>query len=263
MTDAFLARLPSLGLGLIVFLLFYGVSLLASRLIQRATKTRRHNVGIVFARLMSAGIVFLGFLVSLSIVAPSFQAADLIKVLGIGSVAIGFAFQNIFQNFLAGLLLLWTEPFRVGDQIRIEPFEGTVQDIETRATTIKTYDGKRVVIPNADLFTRAVTINTAFDSRRWECEVGVKAPGTNLASLKDRIVDTVRRAEGVLSDPGPEAFVVDLGDPASDIVKIRVTWWMRPRHHEVATTYDHVLSAILRALGESPRAATDGQSRAA
>ena len=55
---------------------------------------------------------------SFSIVAPSFQAVDLIKILGIGGVAIGFAFQNILQNFLAGLLLLWTEPFRVGDQIR-------------------------------------------------------------------------------------------------------------------------------------------------
>jgi small-conductance mechanosensitive channel len=104
----------------------------------------------------------LGFLVSFSIVAPSFQAVDLIKVLGIGSVAIGFAFQNILQNFLAGLLLLWTEPFSVGDQIRIDNFEGTVEEIEARATTIKTYDSKRVVIPNAELFARAVTINTAF-----------------------------------------------------------------------------------------------------
>src|ERR1700704_3467065 len=183
MADAFLARLPSLGLGVIVFVLFYGASALVSRLILRATAERRHNVGVVFARLVGAGIILLGFLVSFSIVAPTFGAGDLIKVLGIGSVAIGFAFQNILQNFLAGLLLLWTEPFRVGDQIRLDNFEGTVEEIQTRATTVRTYDGKRVVIPNADLFTHSVTVNTALDIRRWEYELSTKAPD-GLVELK-------------------------------------------------------------------------------
>jgi small-conductance mechanosensitive channel len=209
--DAFLSQLPALALGLVVFFLFYAGSLLASRVILRATRRRRRNLGVVFARLAGAGIVLLGFLVSFSIVAPSFQAADLIKILGIGSVAIGFAFQNILQNFLAGLLLLWTEPFRVGDQIRLEPFEGTVEDIQTRATTIKTYDGKRVVIPNADLFTRSVTINTAFGSRRWEFEIMAKI-SEDLGGLKSRIADAVRNAEGVLGELAPEAMVVGLGD---------------------------------------------------
>jgi small-conductance mechanosensitive channel len=254
MVDAFLARLPSLGLGLIVFFLFYFGSGLASRVILRATAKRRHNLGVVFARLVSTVIVFLGFLVAISIVAPSFQAADVIKVLGIGSVAIGFAFQNILQNFLAGLLLLWTEPFRVGDQIRLENFEGTVEDIETRATTIKTYDGKRVVIPNADLFTHAVTINTAFESRRWEYEVAVKSTETDLVHLKSRIEAAVRKADGVLSGPSPEALVIDLGDPVSGTIKIRVSWWTGPRHHQMITTYDHVLSAVRKVLAESETA---------
>jgi small-conductance mechanosensitive channel len=264
MADAFLARLPSLGLGVIVFCLFYGGSILVSRLILRATVTRRHNVGVVFARLVGAAVVFLGFLVSFSIVAPSFQAADLIKVLGIGSVAIGFAFQNILQNFLAGLLLLWTEPFRVGDQIRLDNFEGTVEEIETRATTIKTYDGKRVVIPNADLFTHSVTINTAFEARRWDCQLAVKTTLRDLDSLKARIVDAIRKAEGVLPDPAPEALVVDLGDADSDVIKVHISWWTRPRQHQMLTTYDQVLTAIGKTLAEAaPQHATDKQSRVA
>jgi small conductance mechanosensitive channel len=188
----------------------------------------------------------------------------LIKILGIGSVAIGFAFQNILQNFLAGLLLLWTEPFRLGDQIRLDNFEGTVEAIETRATTIKTYDGKRVVIPNADLFTRSVTINTAFESRRWDSQMEVQYPQKDLVALKSQIVDTMRKTDGVLSDPAPEVMVVDLGDPRSDIVKIRVSWWTRPREHEMLTTYDRVLTAIRRTLAEValPQAA-DNKSRAA
>ncbi len=251
MADAFLTRLPSLVLGVIVLCLFYGGSVLISRLILHATATRRHNIGVVFARLVGAAVVFLGFLVSFSIVAPSFQAADLIKVLGIGSVAIGFAFQNILQNFLAGLLLLWTEPFSIGDQIRLDNFEGTVEEIETRATTIKTYDGKRVVIPNADLFTRSVTINTAFESRRWESEMAVKTTYRNLDSLKSRIVDTIRNVEGVLPDPSPEALIVDLGDAGSGTVKIRLSWWTRPRQHQMMTTYDRTLTAIGKVLAES------------
>jgi small conductance mechanosensitive channel len=95
-------------------------------------------------------------------------------------------------------------------------FEGTVEAIETRATTIKTYDRRRVVIPNADLFTHAVTINTAFDSRRWDYEATVQAPAKDIRGLKARIVDAVRKAEGVLAQPVPEVLVVGLGEPGAN-----------------------------------------------
>jgi small conductance mechanosensitive channel len=216
------------------------------------------------ARLVSAGMMLLGFLVSFSIIAPSFQAADVIKVLGIGSVAIGFAFQNILQNFLAGLLLLWTEPFRVGDQIRLDLHEGTVEEIEARATTIKTYDGRRVVIPNADLFTRPVTINTAFDARRWESELTVDSTEQDLASLKSRIAEAVRSTEGVLQEPAPEAMVMDVGEPNLDTVKLRISWWTRPRSHQMEIVQDHVITA-LQAVFRQVRSKTSNkpQDRAA
>jgi small conductance mechanosensitive channel len=102
-----------------------------------------------------------------------FQAGDLIQLLGISGVAIGFAFRDILQNFLAGILILLTEPFQIDDQIVFKGFEGTVENIETRATTIRTYDGRRIVIPNSELFTNSVTVNTAFDNRRLEYDVGI------------------------------------------------------------------------------------------
>ena len=100
--------------------------------------------------------LILGFLIALSVLAPSFEAGDLIKSLGVGTVAIGFAFQNILQNFLAGILLLLQEPFHLGDFIRVRGIEGTVYDIQSRATIVSTKDGRRVVIPNAVLFTSPV-----------------------------------------------------------------------------------------------------------
>jgi small conductance mechanosensitive channel len=127
MAEAVVARLPSLILAAVVFFLFYILSAVVGRVIRRTTRGHRENLGVVFSRLVGAATVLLGFLVAFSIVAPSFQAGDLIKLLGIGSVAIGFAFHNILQNFLAGLLLLWAEPFRVGDEIKIDASEGTRQ----------------------------------------------------------------------------------------------------------------------------------------
>ncbi len=187
-------------------------------------------------------------MVGFSIVAPSFQAADLIKILGIGSVAIGFAFQNILQNFLAGLLLLWAEPFRVGDEIKLNNYEGTVEAVQARGTTIKTYDGRRVVIPNAELFTNSVTVNTAFGSRRWEYDLSTRATA-DLAALKSFIVDTVKKVGGVLPEPPPEALVIDLGGTDSDVVKLHITWWTKfSRQQQLMAAHDRVLTAISEAL---------------
>jgi small-conductance mechanosensitive channel len=197
---------------------------------------------------MAGATVFLGFLVAFSIVAPSFQAGDLIKVLGIGGVAIGFAFQNILQNFVAGLLLLWAEPFRVGDEIKLDAFEGTVEEIQARATIIKTYDERRVVIPNADLFTHSVIVNTALDRRRWEYDITTSADG-DLRALKSTIAAAVRAVSGVLPDPTPEVLVMDLNASNPPTVKLRVLWWSHdPRQHQMLGSYDEVLTAIAQAL---------------
>ncbi|MFC7543286.1 mechanosensitive ion channel family protein [Siccirubricoccus deserti] len=77
------------------------------------------------------------------------SAADLFNLLGIGGVAIGFAFRDVLQNLLAGVLILLTRPFRIGDQIRHGEQEGTVEDIWIRATVLRTYDNRRILIPNA------------------------------------------------------------------------------------------------------------------
>jgi small conductance mechanosensitive channel len=136
-------------------------------------------------------------------------------------VAIGFAFQNILQNFLAGLLRLWAEPFRVGDEIKIDAFEGRVEEIQTRATIIKTYDERRVVVPNADLFTRAVIVNTAHEIRRWEYDVTAKDV-QHLDELKARVTKAVSAVPGVLPDPAPEALLASIEDPGSGTVKLRL-----------------------------------------
>ena len=248
MADRVMTRAPALLVGIFVFFVFYLLSIFVSRTILRTTRRHRPNLGVVFARLVGAATILVGFLAAFSVVAPSFQAGDLIKILGIGGVAIGFAFQNILQNFLAGLLLLWAEPFRIGDEIKLDSYEGTVEAIQTRATIIKTYDGRRVVIPNADLFTHSVIVNTALDIRRWDYVLSLKS-GRDLAELKSLIVSTVSKVPGVLSDPGPEALVMDLGDSDANSVKVHILWSTKAsRQHEMLMSYDRVLAAIRQSL---------------
>jgi small conductance mechanosensitive channel len=245
MANSFLDRLPALILSIVVFIAFYGLSHIAARAIEQAVSKRRQNLALVFARLTAGVTILFGLLIAISIVAPSFQASDLIKILGIGGVAIGFAFQNILQNFLAGLLLLWSEPFRVGDEIKVDAFEGRVEEIQARATIIRTYDEREVVIPNADLFTHSVIVNTAMGSRRWQYDLDVKK-GQNLEQLKKVLMTVVGQVPGVLPDPGPEALIVDA---TPDTVKLRILWSTQDsRQHQMLESYDQVLTAVVDAL---------------
>ncbi|MEG3850355.1 mechanosensitive ion channel, partial [Microcoleus sp. herbarium19] len=163
MINGFIVLLPNMVLALIVFAIFFFVGRAIKRVVRRLTRNHRQarNLGLVLGRLAQGITVLIGLFVALSIVIPTFRAGDLIQLLGISGVAIGFAFRDILQNFLAGILILLTEPFQIEDQIVFKNFEGTVENIETRATTIRTYDGRRIVIPNAELFTNSVTVNTA------------------------------------------------------------------------------------------------------
>jgi small conductance mechanosensitive channel len=158
-----ISLLPNIILALVIFVSFLFIASLSRSAVRRfwQRRQRHQGLGLLFGQLAHLVVAVFGFLIAFSAVAPSFHASDLIKTLGIGSVAIGFAFQNILQNFLAGILLLLQEPFRIGDWITITGFEGTVEDIQTRATVIVTSAGQRIVIPNAVLFTNPVVVGAS------------------------------------------------------------------------------------------------------
>lgn len=160
MVDATVALLPNLILAFVIFIVFLLLGTIARSLVRRLSLRRSHhkNLGILLGQLAQLTVVTIGMLTAISAVAPSFQASDLIKMLGIGSVAIGFAFQNILQNFLAGILILMQEPFQIGDWINVTGLEGRVEDIQARATVVATHKGTRIVIPNAVLFTNPVVV---------------------------------------------------------------------------------------------------------
>ena len=121
----------------------------------------RENLELAVSRIFQSFVIAISLLIGATVVFPTVTAGGLIQLLGISGIAVGFAFKDIFQNFLAGILLLVTEPFSIGDEISVTGFEGTVEDVQTRATIIRTFDHRRVVVPNATLFTQSVVVNTA------------------------------------------------------------------------------------------------------
>lgn len=247
MFDSFVLLLPNIVLAAIVFGIFFFIARGVRSLVKRLSRKHRQarNLGLVLGRLSQGVILLLGLFIALSIVIPTFQAGDLVQLLGISGVAIGFAFRDILQNFLAGILILLTEPFQIDDQIVFKDFEGTVEEIQTRATTIRTYDGRRVVIPNSELFTNSVIVNTAFEHRRLEYDVGI-GYGDDIDRAKQLILEAVRSVDGVLQSPAPDALVVELADST---VNIRARWWVQPpRRADALDMQDQVLAAIKNKL---------------
>lgn len=247
MINSFITLVPNLIIAVIVFVLFYvlarAIQILIRRVVHSAGKPT--NLSIVLGRLSRWTTILLGLLIGIVVIFPDVSPAQLFQLLGISSVAIGFAFRDVLQNFFAGVLLLINEPFGIGDQIIIRDFEGTVEDIQTRATTIKTYDGRRVVMPNTELFTNPVIVNTAFPLRRIQYDVGI-GYGDDIDRAKALILETLRDVDDILQDPPPEVIVVGLADFN---VSLRVRWWIEPAlRAEAVDTRNQVLALIKRTL---------------
>lgn len=224
MMQELIARVPYLVVACLAFLLFWLLSLVFKYAVTKVLGERKHhqNLITVFRRVGSALILFLGFMVAMIIAVPSFTPAKLIGGLGIGSVAIGFAFKDIFQNLLSGILLLLSEPFRIGDQIILGNFEGTVEDIQIRATTIRTYDGRRVVIPNSQLYTTPMTVNTAYSQRRLEFDVGIGYEN-DIEHAQQVILKVLKEAPTVSRLAEPSVVAKALADSS---VVLTVRWFI-------------------------------------
>ena len=186
----------------------------------------------------------LGVVLACVVAFPGLRLGDIIATLGLGSVAVGFAFQDIFKNFLSGILILIQRPFRIDDQIVIGDYEGTVEQIDIRVTKIRTYTGERILMPNSEVFTSAIRVRTAFSKRRTDLAVGVDY-NTSLPEAKQILQRTIERVQGVLNKPVPEIDLVGFGDSSIDFI---VRYWTKPRQPDVRTAQTEAIMAIKEAL---------------
>ncbi|MGX9983078.1 mechanosensitive ion channel family protein [Methylobacterium fujisawaense] len=241
------ALLPGLAIALVLF----GIGLLVAKVVRaavrRAAELRDASPGSasVLGRIAGGVTVLVSFLVAASVAFPSVSAADLFNLLGIGGVAIGFAFRDVLQNLLAGILILLTRPFVIGDQIRAGSHEGTVEDVWVRATVLRTYDNQRVLIPNATLFVDKITVITAHDKRRLAFPLTI-GNGDDIREARRIIVEALEATKGVLADPPPEALVTGLGAAGVDMTAR--LWIDPPRRRDAVDALDHAISNVKEAL---------------
>lgn len=237
--------LPNLIVAIVVFAIFYIVARVAKTIITKKVISENNpSLSFIFAGLVKWFLLIVGFLLCATIVLPSFNVGNLVSSLGIGSVAIGFAFKDILQNWLAGLLIMLKQPFRIGDVISVSGHEGVVEAIETRSTIIKKFNAERIVIPNSQIYTSAIEVKTAYQYRRFEYEVGI-GYGDDIDQASSVILDVLHQIEGVYSDPAPDVATADL---AASWVTLKVRWWVDSATASPYTVKAEVLRGIKKAL---------------
>ena len=171
----FVAHIPFLISGLLVILLTWLASFVfgaVAKKILQGTKLRA-SLRNLLLRLLAVAVWVLGLLLAAMIVFPGLTPARAIGGLGLASIAIGFAFKEVFENFFAGILLLWRFPMEPGDYIECEGIMGRIEDITVRMTTIRQVTGELTVVPNSFLFKNPLDILTGIPRRRVGIIVGI------------------------------------------------------------------------------------------
>ncbi|WP_186456975.1 mechanosensitive ion channel family protein [Sphingomonas suaedae] len=200
-------------------------------------------------------IITLGFFVAVD--ALGFDPTTVAAGLGLSGIVLGFALKDILSNFVSGLLLLTLRPFRIGDQIVVGDLEGSVEKIELRATRLRAYDGRVMLVPNAEVFTSRIVNNTADPLRR-----GAVALWLGYDVDVDRALDVIRnaalRATGVLESPPPAVRIDDLGQ---DDIRVEVTFWADSQRSDYKNTAAAVRAAILDNLVASGISLPDPSTR--
>lgn len=213
----------------------------------RLARLRTRSFGSVFSRLLQFAVVLAGVLTALVVVFPSVDVATLVGGLGVLGIAAGFAFQDILSNLLAGILLIFRQPFVSGDQITVNGISGTVDEITIRETRIRTFDGRLVVVPNQDVYTSAIEVQTHQERVRTSLEVGV-GYDTDLGAARSLALEVLDGLEDVLDEPAPQAYCTELGDSA---VTIDLRYWTSSQQADIRRAQDAVVAAIYDAYDDA------------
>lgn len=197
---------PKWLVALAMLLIAWLLAKLVGRLVQKAigrTSTEGH-VDILIARGASASIIVLGVILALTEVGMSF--GHVVTALGLASVGIGFALQDILGNLFAGVLLLVQHPFTIGDQIRVGEQEGFVETVRVRDTQLLTYGGERVFIPNRTVFSSPIINYSSTPSLRRDVRIGIKY-AADIENARQVALETLSGISGVLRQPPPVVLV--------------------------------------------------------
>ncbi|PWH85110.1 mechanosensitive ion channel family protein [Brumimicrobium oceani] len=224
--NRFIHSLPGVGLGLLIIIL--GV-LIATVIGNFATKriskrTQDPLMSKFLGKAIKITFVLIATMIGLQAAGLGYIASGILTAAGASALVLGFAFRDIGENFIAGVILAFSRPYDVDDTVQIGENFGKIKSLEFRYTKIKTFDGKDVYIPNSDVLTKPVTNFTEDGFYRWDFIVGI-AYENNINEAKNVILKALRAEPNVMEDEEHENFVTE-DELATSTVNLKVYFWV-------------------------------------
>ncbi|NND92107.1 MAG: mechanosensitive ion channel family protein [Granulosicoccus sp.] len=249
MLRSFVEHLPFLAGGMVTLVLTWGLANLISAFGTRVLGHwhKRESVKELIVRLLSIIIWVLGLLLTAIVLFPGLTPSKALGGLGLVSIAVGLAFKDIFENFFAGILILWRFPFERGDFIECEGLVGKVEKVMVRMSYIRETNGQLTVVPNSFLFKNPVTVLTSQPSRRVMLTTGV-AYDVDVSDAVRIISQAVEACETLSPDKPVQVFPKAFGSSSIDI---EIAWWTESTPLAVRRSTGEVVTAIKKALDEA------------
>ena len=210
---------------------------------RRASPSSRHVFGLVAQWV----VVLLAFVAAVTVTFPSVRPVNALGGIGIISIAAGIAFQTVLGNMFAGFVILARDSFRVGDQIEIEETAGTVTHIHLSHTGVRTFDGRKVLVPNAKLHSELVSVQTGYEEVRSTVDVEIDDQAD--LHLAQQVAErAMREVSTVVDEPAPQALLSAIG---SATVTMELRFWSGARQMETRQAQNDVIVAVLTTLREA------------
>ena len=223
--QGFLENLPGVVAGIIIFVLGIILSRFLVNAVRRVLKRQKQDkeLTLLITRLVRWTVIALAAILALEQAGQDVSA--LLTGLGILGFTVGFALQDISANLVSGILLLFEQPFDIGDSIEVSGYGGTVKAINLRATEMLTWEGLLVLIPNQDVFTNSITNYSRITQRRIGLNVGV-GYDSDLKQVEEIALKSVSSLPGVKEDPKPSFTVDSFGDSA---INVTLYYWFNTK----------------------------------
>lgn len=246
MAESTVEMLPAFVIGIILLVITWVLARSASRIAKKliGSTELRPSLQALLETLVRLGIWTVGLMIIALVIFPNFNPAGLIAGLGVGAVAIGLAFQDFFENFLAGVMIMLREKMQIGDVIESDGILGTVEHISLRDSHIRAFSGELHIVPNSQLFKNPVEIWTDAPFRRFEVVIGV-AYDTDLDDASAVLEKAVKSCDLVNKDKPIQILADNFNSSSVDFL---VRWWAASSGSGAVDNRDQVVRAIKRGL---------------
>lgn len=240
--------LPILGIASVIMLFFWFAAKLIGAWTALFEKLSRNEFLRELLRQAVRGLVLvIGLLVTLDFLGATAVVGTVLGAAGIVGLAVGFAFRDTIENYVASILLSLRQPFAPNDHVVIEGHEGRIVRLTSRATILLSFNGNHIRIPNAKVFQGIIVNFTRNPERRFEFLVAIDS-GTSLSLAQTVAVTALERTRGVLSEPAPQCLVDKLGDWN---VLLRIGGWVDQRGNDFLKVRSEAIRHLKKAFEDA------------